>query len=78
MSVDKLNRAPGYEECPGCQPVAEGRRCEPRNVSFCLVAQATQPGWAAGACEGCLLLLAEKPCARGDARVCPVAWSRNR
>ncbi len=32
------DRKPGYEQCPGCKAVEEGKQCEPRNAAVCPIA----------------------------------------
>jgi|GEM_PF-4323396 len=74
-----LNREKTALGCPGCTPVdVDNRPCEPRNAGFCLAARAKAAGWKRGACAGCKLLADGLPCQSGDARVCAVAWSRNK
>jgi len=35
------NRAPGYEQCPGCKAVEkDGKVCNPHNAAFCPIAWA--------------------------------------
>lgn len=38
---DNTNRAPGYEDCPGCKAVEqEGKDCNPHNAAICPIAWA--------------------------------------
>ena len=73
------NRAPGYEDCPGCVGVdRDGKTCAPGNLSYCTACQANASGWSPGECVGCLQRADGKPCASGNATKCAVAWMRNR
>ena len=73
------DRAEGYEGCPGCIAVKSGDKpCAPGNLSYCTAVQGNTPEWSPGSCIGCSLLVDEEPCQSGNAKVCPVAWLRNR
>ena len=76
--MTEKNRAPGYENCPGCVAVdRDGKTCAPGNLSYCAATQANASGWNPGSCVGCLQLADELPCASGNAKICAVAWLRN-
>jgi len=73
------NRAPGYEGCPGCVAVdVDGKPCAPGNLRYCTAAQPSNPDWKVGECLGCKLLAEGKDCVAGNAKLCPIAWVRNK
>jgi len=72
-------RAKTHLDCPGCVAVdVDGKSCAPGNLKYCVSAQSKVKGWKPGTCAGCKLLANGLPCQSGNAKVCAVAWERNK